>query len=77
MVEEGSLPPLSARMRIFCTWKILACSIHLAMVVGIVAMERIMVASCWSSPKENWSMRVTLSVMPALAARVWKSVMYF
>ena len=45
--------------------------------VGMVAMERIMVASCWSSPSENWSMSVTLSVIPALAERFWKSVMYF
>ena len=51
--EEGSLPPFRARMCIFCTWKVFACSIQAATVVGMVAMERIMVASCWSNPSEN------------------------
>ena len=32
---------------------------------------------CWSSPSKNWSMRVTSSVIPALAARFWKLVIYF
>ena len=75
--EKGSLPPFRARMRIFCTWKVFACSIQVATVVGMVAMERTTVASCWSSPSENWSMRVTSSVIPALAERFWKSVIYF
>ena len=74
---EGSRPPFSARIRIFWAWNTLACSIHFVMVVGIEDIERIIVASCWSSPKENWSMRVTSSEMPALEARFWKSVMYF
>ena len=75
--EKGSLPPFRARMRIFCAWKVFACSIQAATVVGMVAMERIMVASCWSSPSKNWSMRVTSSVIPALAERFWKLVIYF
>ena len=74
---EGSCPPFSASIRIFCAWNTLACSIHLATVVGIEDMERIIVASRWSSPKENWSIRVTSSEMPAFEARFWKSVMYF
>ena len=46
-------------------------------VVGIEDMERIMVASCWSSPRENWLMRVTSLEIPALEARFWKLVIYF
>ena len=53
------------------------CLIHFVTVVGIEEMERIMVVSCWSSPRENWSMRVTSLEIPALEARFWKSVMYF
>ena len=63
--EKGSLPPFKARICIFCAWNVLACSIQAATVVGMVAMERIMVASCWSSPSENWSMRVTSLVIPS------------
>ena len=44
---------------------------------GIEDIESIIVASCWSSPRENWSTRVMLSEMPALEARFWKSVIYF
>ena len=47
------------------------------MVIGIEDMERIMVASCWSSPRKNWSMRVMSLEIPALEARFWKSVIYF
>ena len=67
--EKGSLPPFRARMYIFCIWKVFACAIQAATVVGMVAMEGIIVASYWSSPSENWSMRVTLSVIPTLAER--------
>ena len=75
--KKGSLPPFRARMHIFSTWKVFACAIQAATVVGMVAMERIIVASHWSSPSENWSMRVTLLVIPTLAERFWKSVIYF
>ena len=44
--EKGSLPPFRTRMRIVCAWKVFACSIQVATVVGMVAMERIMVVSC-------------------------------
>ena len=66
---EGSRPPFRARIHIFCAWKTLACSIHLATVVGIEDIERIMIASCWSSPRENWLMRVMSSEIPAFKAR--------
>ena len=71
---KGNCPPFKARIRIFWAWNTLACSIHLATVVGIEDIERIMVASCWSSPRENWSMRVTLSEIPALYTVTPKSV---
>ena len=73
----GSRPPFRARICIFWAWNTLARSIHFAMVVGIEDMERIMVASCWSSPRENWSMRVTSSEIPALEARFFKLVINF
>ena len=66
---KGSLSPFRVRIRIFCAWNVFACSIQVATVVGMVAMERIMVASCWSNPSENWLMRVTSSVIPTLAER--------
>ena len=43
---KGSPPPFRARIRIFCAWNIFACLIQAVTVVGMVAMERIMVASC-------------------------------
>ena len=67
--EKGSLPPFRARIHIFCACNVFACSIQAMTVVGMVAMERIMVASCWSNPSKNWLMRVTSSVIPALAER--------
>ena len=67
--KKGSLPPFRARIRIFCAWNIFACSIQAVTVVGMVAMERIMVVSCWSNLSKNWLMRVTSSVIPALAER--------
>ena len=67
---EGSRLPFRVRIRIFWAWNTLACSIHFATVVGIEDMERIMVASCWSSPRENWSMRVTLLEISVLEARL-------
>ena len=45
--------PLMAAMHIFCTWKVLAFSIHSFNVVGIVNMERIMVVICWSILREK------------------------
>ena len=66
---EGSRPPFKVRIHIFWAWNTLACSIHFATVVEIVDMERIIVASCWLSPRENWSMRVTSSEIPAFEAR--------
>ena len=74
---EGSCPSFRARICIFWAWNTLACSIHFATVVGIEDMESIIVASCWSSLRENWSIRVTSSEIPALEVRFWKSVMYF
>ena len=67
--EKGSLSPFKARMHVFCTWKVFACAIQAATVVVMVAMERIIVVSYWSSLSKNWSMRVTLSVIPTLAER--------
>ena len=66
---EGSHPPFRVRIRIFWAWNTLACSIHFAMMVGIEDIESIIVASCWSSPRENWLMRVTSLEIPALEAR--------
>ena len=54
-VKKDGFPflPLMAAMCIFCTWKVLAFSIHSCNVVGMVDMERIMVAICWSIPREK------------------------
>ena len=54
-VKKDGFPflPLMAVMRIFCTWKVLAFSIHSFSVVGMVDMERIMVAICWLIPREK------------------------
>ena len=78
MKKDGfSLLPLIVAMCIFCVWKVLAFLIHSFSVVGMVDIERIMVAICWSIPREKWSMRVVSSEIPALAARFWKSVINF
>ena len=45
--------PLTAVMCIFCTWKVLAFSIHLFNVIEMVDIERIMVAICWLIPMEK------------------------
>ena len=45
--------PLMAAMCTFCAWKVLAFSIHPFNVVGMVDMERIMVAICWLIPREK------------------------
>ena len=39
-------------------------------------IERIIVVILWSSLRENWSIRVMSSVIPALQERFWKLVMY-
>ena len=46
-------------------------------VIGMGVMERIMIVKCWSNLRENWSIRVMSSVIPALEAMFRKSVMYF
>ena len=45
--------PLMAAMHIFCVWKVLAFSINLFNMVGMVDMKRIMVVICWSIPREK------------------------
>ena len=45
-VEGWGHPPQSAWICIFCAWKVLAFSIHSLIVVGMVDMERIIVAIC-------------------------------
>ena len=54
-VKKDGFPflPLMAVMCIFCVWKVLAFSIHSCNVVGMEDMERIMVAICWSIPREK------------------------
>ena len=54
-MKKGGFPflPLMAAMCIFYTWKVLAFSIHLFNMVGMVDMERIMVAICWLIPREK------------------------
>ena len=36
-----------------------------------------MIVRCWSSPRENWSIRVMSLVIPALEVMFRKLVMYF
>ena len=50
---EGSHLPFRVRIHIFWAWNTLACLIHFVMVVGIEDIDSIMVASCWSSSREN------------------------
>ena len=50
---EGSRLPFRVRIHIFWEWNTLACLIHFVMVVGIEDIDSIMVASCWSSSREN------------------------
>ena len=54
-VKKNGFPflPLMAAMHIFCMWKVLAFSIHSCNMVGMEDMERIMVAICWSIPREK------------------------
>ena len=54
-IKKGGFPFLSlmAAMHIFCVWKVLAFSIHSCNMVGMVDMERIMVAICWSISREK------------------------
>ena len=71
----GTWPTWRARIYIFWAWKILAWSIHPVLVVGMVAMERIMEVIFWSNLRENWSIRLISSLDPALRERFWKLVM--
>ena len=54
-VKKDGFPFLSlmVAMHIFCAWKVLAFSIHLFNVVGMVDMKRIMVVICWSISREK------------------------
>ena len=56
-------------MHIFCMWKVLAFSIQLLIVVEMGIMDKFIVAIPWSTPRENWSIKVMSLVMAALLAR--------